>query len=379
MYLHAITPGDHFSPRTGSAVPTVVDGLSRGGGPTSPPSGVLVARGTYEDRYDSADAIEYTPRSPLPFGRYVDAASSGLTLPRFSARRVLAAAVADQAGLEPSIVLAHNAVQLVRPVRSPHVPVLYAHNELLRTYSRREAGRALDPAPVLVCVSRYIAQATAARLPARLHERLVVVPNGVDTTRTPSVPRSRGDRLHVVFVGRTIADKGPDLLVEAVRMLGRDDIAVTIVGADGFAPDAPPTSYERDLRRTAEQVRGPVTFTGFMPRDGVHAVLATADLVVVPSRWPDPHPLTPLEGMAAGAAVIGADIGGIPEAIEDAGLLVPPGDARAIAGAIAALADDEGYLLAQQHSALAHARRRDWSTSRRRLDEVLAPVLPRHA
>src|SRR5690606_41112152 len=100
MYLHAITPGDHFSPRTGSAVPTVVDGLSRGAGPASPASGVLVARGTYPDRYDSAVAVEYAPRAPLPLGRYLDAATSRLALPRFSARRVLAATVTDQAGWE---------------------------------------------------------------------------------------------------------------------------------------------------------------------------------------------------------------------------------------------------------------------------------------
>jgi glycosyltransferase involved in cell wall biosynthesis len=79
--------------------------------------------------------------------------------------------------------------------------------------------------------------------------------------------------------------------------------------------------------------------------------------------------------MAAGAAVIAADIGGIPEAVEDAGILVPPDDADALAGALGALADDEGLLEERRRAALAHARRRDWSTSRARLDEVLAPVL----
>src|SRR5690606_15618763 len=130
------------------------------------------------------------------------------------------------------------------------------------------------------------------------------------------------------------------------------------------------------LRRTAAEVRSPVTFTGFRPRDGVREVLATADVVVVPSRWPDPHPLTPLEGMAAGAAVVAADIGGIPEAVEDAGVLVPPDDPAALAEALAALADDDALLTERRTAALAHARRRDWSASRARLDEVLAPVLP---
>lgn len=53
-------------------------------------------------------------------------------------------------------------------------------------------------------------------------------------------------------------------------------------------------------------------------------VLRTADVVVVPSRWAEPFALTALEGMAAGAAVVASDIGGIPEAVGTAGILVPP-------------------------------------------------------
>ena len=56
--VHVITPGDHFSPSTGSAIPTVVDGLCRFRPDGVPRPAVAVARGTYPDRYDSADIIE---------------------------------------------------------------------------------------------------------------------------------------------------------------------------------------------------------------------------------------------------------------------------------------------------------------------------------
>ncbi len=60
--LHAITPGDHFSPRTGSAIPTVVDGLAaaagRDGGPFR--HAVILDRTTMRPRYDSAAVIEYS-------------------------------------------------------------------------------------------------------------------------------------------------------------------------------------------------------------------------------------------------------------------------------------------------------------------------------
>jgi glycosyltransferase involved in cell wall biosynthesis len=78
--------------------------------------------------------------------------------------------------------------------------------------------------------------------------------------------------------------------------------------------------------------------------------------------------------MAAGAAVVASDVGGVPEAVGDAGILVPPGDSRALAGALEALADDPQALERAARAAVEHARRRDWRTSAARLDEVLDPL-----
>jgi glycosyltransferase involved in cell wall biosynthesis len=92
---------------------------------------------------------------------------------------------------------------------------------------------------------------------------------------------------------------------------------------------------------------------------------------VVPSVWPEPFALTSLEGMAAGAAVVASDVGGVPEAVGGAGLLVPPGDDAALAAALAGLADDREALAAARRRARAHAEARDWSVVRAELDAVL--------
>ncbi|MEK8227855.1 glycosyltransferase [Oerskovia sp. M15] len=105
--------------------------------------------------------------------------------------------------------MAHNAPQLVPLVDGTlHLPVLYAHNQLLRTYGRRELVRTLAPVHRIVCVSGFLADETASLLPPTLRDRVVVVHNGVDAESGQAERAPRGDVLHVVFVGRMIPDKG---------------------------------------------------------------------------------------------------------------------------------------------------------------------------
>ncbi len=366
-HAHVITPGDHFSPRTGSAIPTVVHGLATAGLAAGARTHVVVARGTYPDRYDSATVLEYDERPSRRGDRYLDAASSRLGLGRPRARRRYAATVAAQASWEPSVVLAHNAPQLVAEVDAArHTPVLYAHNELLRTYSAREAGAALGAAHRVVCVSDYLAARTSDRLPRALRDRVVVVRNGVDTAffHPPEVPddgdHEDGSTLHVVFVGRMIPAKGADVLVEAARRLDRDDVRLTVVGAVGFDPASELTGFERDVHRAASPLGHRVRLVPFRPREEVARILRTADVAAVPSRWPDPCPLTVLEAMASGAAVVASAVGGIPETAGAAAALVPPDDPAALADVLAGWADDRGSLSRARAAGLAHARARDW-------------------
>jgi glycosyltransferase involved in cell wall biosynthesis len=72
---------------------------------------------------------------------------------------------------------------------------------------------------------------------------------------------------------------------------------------------------------------------GNTPRATVHAALARAGAVVVPSLWPENQPYAVLEAMLLGRTVLASRVGGIPELIDDGedGLLVEPGDAVALA------------------------------------------------
>lgn len=178
-----------------------------------------------------------------------------------------------------------------------------------------------------------------------------VVWNGVDPSGAP-VDRDAArlglgagpGELLFVLVGRINSWKGQQLLVEAFdRMLaqrppGGPVLRLAIVGS-------PYPGQEH----WAQQLRAAVDRSGCAPlvtlapfRADVEAVWAAADVVVVPSTEPEPFGRVAVEAMGFGRPVIAAAHGGLVEIVQDGvtGLLVPPRDAAALAGALARLADD---------------------------------------
>lgn len=382
--IHAITPGDHFSPRTGSAIPTVVHGLATAAASEADPVPqiVVVDRLTMRPRYDSAELIEYG-RGPWLTGRdrRLDVIRARLGGSRRATARSFAPVAEAIRVRPPGIVLAHNAPVLAGMLRdSPHRVMLYAHNDLLRTYTTAEASRTLAAVDAIVCVSDPLAEQTRAQLPVSLANRVRVVPNGVDCAqfappsspaaphrRPPAAPDTRAGRddgrMHVGFVGRIIREKGPDVLVRAAGLLHRPDLRFTLVGSQGFARDAPLSPYERELRELADRSGADIRFEPFVDRTALPDLLRTFDVLVVPSRWAEPSGLTAGEGMATGLPVIASRIGGLPDVVGEAGILVPPDDPGALAAALSALADDPAERTRRGRMSRQHALEHDWSRS----------------
>lgn len=371
LHLHALTPGDHFSPRTGSAVATVVHGLAQH---TSPRPCVLVAEGTYPERYPSADVIEY-PLSRSAFDRTRRAKAADVLRARIGAARVgdrqlHHQLVAHQDQWPPCVVMAHNMPALVPMIAAQHRPVLYAHNELLRTYTRREAEQILAHADRIIAVSNFTADGIAARAP-RIAHKVRVVPNGVDPEVYSLPRRPREGPLRVGFVGRVIPSKGVHLLVRAAMRLNRPDISLTVRGSQGFAADDPLSRYELRLRRLAHKLPGEVRFVAFRPPGLLPAIYSGLDVVVVPSLINEAFGLTVLEAMAAGAAVIATDSGGLPEAAGGAATLIARGDVDMLAQALAWFADDPAACAEQGRAGRSRAARQTWARSAHELQRAL--------
>lgn len=372
--VHVLTPGDHFSPRTGSAVPTVVDGLSRALGDPGR-SRVLVARGTMTDRYGSAEVIQYDPiRWHAPGRRYLDPGLGRIGLPRFDARRTWAAGIRRQRDWPASIIIGHNGPQLMPSVDlRRHAAVLYAHNQLFQTYSRSEVARTLRGVDRIICVSDFLAERTADQVGTSLARRIVVVRNGVDiqTFHPRRAPARSDGGLHVMLVGRMIRPKGADVLVRALASLNRNDVKATILGSAGFDAKAPLTPFEQELRALAAPLGDRIRFIATAARTDVPQYLRQADVLVVPSRWPDPCPLTVGEGLATGVPVIASAVGGIPEIMGGSGIRVPPDSPEELARSIEAFADDESFRLRVGQACRLRAVANDWAWARRHLDAAV--------
>jgi glycosyltransferase involved in cell wall biosynthesis len=159
----------------------------------------------------------------------------------------------------------------------------------------------------------------------------IVIHNGVDLPDT-KVPEARAGPYRVVTVGRLQAPKDVVTLVRALAGLPRGAYEAVIVGE---GPDRP--GVESEIRRLG--LESLVELAG--ARNDVAELLAKADLFVLSSRS-EGLPLSILEAMAAGLPVVATNVGGVPELVVEGetGFLVPPGDPKSLADAIARLLDD---------------------------------------
>jgi glycosyltransferase involved in cell wall biosynthesis len=106
-------------------------------------------------------------------------------------------------------------------------------------------------------------------------------------------------------------------------------------------------AYADDLERRAAG-DGRIRFHGGFAEGAQERVLAGLDALVLPSLWWENSPISVLEALAAGLAVVASRTGGAPEIVPDgAGVLVEPGDAMELSRALEGLAS--GGLLAEAH------------------------------
>lgn len=170
--------------------------------------------------------------------------------------------------------------------------------------------------------------------------RITVVPCGVDVhafrpdgVRFP--PRAGGSRL--VAVSRLVPRKGIDDVIGALARLPACELLVA--GGPPAAGLAADPEAARLTRLAADRGVGDrVRLLGGLSRAEVPALLRSADVVAcVP--WYEPFGIVPLEAMACGVPVVGSAVGGLLDTIADqrTGLLVPPRDPVALAGAVGRL------------------------------------------
>ncbi len=253
----------------------------------------------------------------------------------------------------------------------PHV--LTAHSlEPLRPWKAEQLGGgyalscwcervAMESAAAVIAVSDGMRADVLATYPAVDPDRVHVIRNGIDTAQYAPDPGTGvlarygidPGRPTVAYVGRITRQKGLPVLLRAAERLPAEVQIVLCAGqADTAELGAEVAGLVDGLRRNRT---GVVWLNGMLERAEVIQILSHATVFACPSLY-EPLGIVNLEAMACGTAVVASAVGGIPEVVADGetGLLVPPDDPAALAGAITALTADPARAGAMGE----HGRRR---------------------
>jgi glycosyltransferase involved in cell wall biosynthesis len=195
---------------------------------------------------------------------------------------------------------------------------------------RRLFNRALG----VICLGQVSADFVERKLNVSA-ENVMILPNAV-AGPDKVLARAKNMPMQLLFLGKVGANKGIDVLLEALagqEISGRN-WRLSIAG------DGEVARYARVAERIG--IAGKVQFCGWLDGSGVTQLLASADVLVLPSRA-DNMPLALLEGMAHGLTTVATPVGEVSQVIRHAenGILTPVGDVTALRAALLDIMDDD--------------------------------------
>jgi glycosyltransferase involved in cell wall biosynthesis len=201
--------------------------------------------------------------------------------------------------------------------------------------------------PMLLAVSESARQ-DSIRDFGVMPSRIAVVPNGIDAVLFRPLREVERRKGRIVTVASSDqASKGLDHLLEAVAKLRTErDVELTVIGHGGLG-----RSFREGVARY--NLKEAVSAPGRVDVLDMVKAYAEAEVAVIPSSY-EGFSLPAVEAMACGIPLVATTGGALGEVVRDGGLTVPPGDAGALAKAIAAIMDDR--RLAESLAARGRAR-----------------------
>jgi glycosyltransferase involved in cell wall biosynthesis len=196
-------------------------------------------------------------------------------------------------------------------------------------------------------------------------ERIAVIPEGCDSRFSPDADGFRIEAVrrryglpssYVLFVGTLEPRKNLSALIEAVRLLGREDVSLVLAGAPGW--------HSKDLVRAAAHpdVRDRVHFAGFVDDEDLPDLYRGARLFAFPSLA-EGFGLPVLEAMGCGVPVLTSTHPAIAEVAGDAALTVDAGSVEAIGDAMRRLLDDDALRADLRARGIERASGFSWDTA----------------
>ena len=367
------TPGDHYSPSTGSANITRIYRLTEQHVAAGGDVQVIIGSNSHPDIYRIGEVIRVDyPASGGRYGRAMDVALGHLNLQRrFTANVYAQAAAALPTNFRGTIFVYNEpCAGLVLRQRCPDATiVLYLGNQIWRMYSEQEATLSLRHFNHVICISQFLADDYYQKI-VSAGPKVHVIHNGAELNLfTPRNDADATDVPVILFVGRMQMIKGPHLLIEAAKHLAAagKKFKLRLVGSDNFNASTATTAYELSLRAAANPLGDLVEFRPFTDRQNLPAVFRSADIFCVPSCWQEPLGLVVLEGLASGLPMLVARRGGIPEIAREAALYFDPTNMVELVHQLSCLLDNAPYRRQLGIQARAQAERWSWSNQYRKL------------
>ena len=165
-------------------------------------------------------------------------------------------------------------------------------------------------------------------------EKVVHIPNFVDVSKfNPNYEHED----YFVYFGRLSEEKGINTLIKSMKYVNKSKLIIV-----GTGP------IEKELKEfvVKENIKN-VEFVGFKTGNELENIIKQSRFIVIPSEWYENAPMSIIEAMAYGKAVLGSNIGGIPEFIEDnhTGMIFKTKDEIDLANKINYLIDQENQTI----------------------------------
>lgn len=201
--------------------------------------------------------------------------------------------------------------------------IYHIHNEFEETYGCKHI---IEQAKI-ICVSQFIADSMLRRFDIK-EGQVHVLRNCVAKQELDPIFNLKKiynipiENKIISFFGRIVPEKGVLELLKAVNQIDMNNLSVLIIGSSAFNEDVI-SQYEKKVKTESENSKHQIIVTGYIDYKKIANYYAQSDLIVVPSIWDDPAPLTVIESIIYDRPLIATRSGGIPEyAREGSAMLV---------------------------------------------------------
>ena len=220
----------------------------------------------------------------------------------------------------------------------------------------------LEAADLITCVSKHERDMLVSEIGLR-EDNIKIIYNGINWADWSSVPNKEVFRKQyptvsekfVLFAGRLATNKGLSDLISAMQLIDKKSVDLVITGAD--------MGLGKQLEKEASDKGVTMHRLGHIDDETYRSVLSAAEMLVLPSEY-EAFGIVLLEAAAAKTAVIGTDVGGIPEAMSPGnnGLIVEYNDVNNLAKSIAILLEDEKMSKEMGNSGREWAKNFSWES-----------------